>query len=212
MIHQLQLTEWTLFLSALAGAIHVLAPDHWIPLSLKSWQQRWNPGKTFALSTLVLGLHVGAGFLIYLALERVVRFDSTHFFWAVGVVCAAAAIRALRFPRLGDVLKSSPAISPMASPMTSKDWARILLLIGPCESIIPIFLKARELGLGYLSVFGAFTAGTLVAGCALILAGPVFWNHPLRLSNLMRGPRQRWIALPVVAAVSLGIVALMRLA
>jgi hypothetical protein len=192
-----------LLLSALAGAVHVLAPDHWIPLSLKSWKERWNPLKSLGISSAVFGLHVAVGFLIYLGLEHLVRLDSSHFFWAVGIVCIAAAARSWRFSRLSEVLK------PSAQPRD--EWLRILLFVGPCESIVPIFLKARELGLGYLSVFGAFTLGTLIAGCFLVLVGPVFWNHPLRLSHLLRGPGQRKIALPVIAAVSVGLVMLLRL-
>jgi hypothetical protein len=192
-----------LLLSALAGAVHVLAPDHWIPLSLKSWKEGWSLAKSLVISWLILSVHVTIGFVIYLGLESIFRLDSRHFFWAAGVVCVAAGFRSWRFPGLSDILK------PEADPR--KAWLKILLFVGPCESIVPIFIKARELGLGYLSVFGAFALGTLFAGSVLVLIGPMFWNHPLRLSNLLRAPGQRRIALPVIAAVSVGLVVLLRL-
>ena len=197
--------EMFILLSALAGAIHMVAPDHWIPASLVGWQRSWKLSTLLGASSLALTLHLLAGFVIYLAMTPLLEgINPDRFFlFAVGWVFTIALVRALRYSRIGDVLRTG-------SNRLQGDWM-VLLLLGPCESIIPIFLKAKHLGVGYATPFLAFFLGTLVMGEALIILARSRWNSPLSLSRSIRWANRRRSIVPVVAGVAIGLIFLLRL-
>jgi hypothetical protein len=194
-----------LLLSLMAGSVHVLAPDHWVPASLLCWQRRWKPRAAvgFVLSSLLL--HVASGFAIYLVLAPLLeRIAVSRFFaFAVGLVVVGAGIRAMRFSRIRDVLGLG----------SNWLWAALTVasLLGPCESIIPIFLKARQLGMGYLEPFMAFAAGTVLMGGAMIIGGGRIWNSPLHLTRSIRWANRPRSVVPIAAVVATGLIFLLRL-
>ena len=191
--------ERLLILSALAGVVHVLAPDHWLPASLLAWQKRWTFSRTVAFSTLFFLIHMILGFLMCLVfLPFVGNFDSLPLlFFALVLVFAAMVIRGQRFSRIREVLFSG----------SHGSWGvfAVISLLGPAESMIPIWLKARHLGMGYFMPFLAFFAGTLLAGVSCVILGRLQWDRPFSLGHAMSWANRRASVLPVIAGVGIGL-------
>jgi hypothetical protein len=196
---------WLLTLSAFAGAVHMLAPDHWMPLSLSSWQRKWGMTKTVMLSLLALSFHLAFGFLIYLAIRPVLlSFESRWLFpLSVALVVLAAALRSVRFNRIREVLRLG----------SNRIWGAVsvLSLLGPCESLIPVMVKGHNLGMGYLSAAGAFAFGTVIAGVLVIMLGRSIWNHPSRLNQIVCWALRRRSVVPAALGVAIGIVFILKL-
>jgi hypothetical protein len=200
--------QWLLLaLSLLAGFVQSASPDRWVPGSLLSWQRGWSMGgaRDLALPLAALATHLGSGFLLYLVLAPWVRDLPTQEVFAVsaGLIVVFGLVRSLRFPRIHTFFAGAGrrANGPLA----------VLLFLGPCETLFPVLLKGRALGLGYLLPFAAFSLGALVAGYALHFYGRRAWNAPARLVQTLAWARTRATAVPVAAAVLLGISALLRL-
>src|SRR4051794_27706104 len=102
-----------IFLSALAGGLHVLAPDHWVPSSLLSWQRGWRFPRAALFAALAFVAHVGSGFLIYAVTIAPLGRRYRHAILAIGTskllalsilaVVLVLALRAVRFNRIKDV-------------------------------------------------------------------------------------------------------------
>jgi hypothetical protein len=196
---------WFLILSAFAGAVHMLAPDHWMPLSLASWQRKWGMGKTSAYSFLAILTHLVFGFALYIAIRpALLNCDERWLFPAsVAMVALSSALRYARFNRIREVLRlgSNPLWNAIS----------ILSLLGPCESLIPVMVKGHRLGSGYLLAAIAFAVGTLVAGLGVIVLGRSIWNHPSRLNQLISWALRRRSAMPAAIGVGLGIIFILNL-
>lgn len=194
-----------ILISALAGALHVLAPDHWVPASLLSWQRRWSVAASVAFASLALTAHVLLGAAIYFAFDDWLRqiAPAALFPAAMVFVIGVMVLRSFRFSRLHDVQRLGP-----------HSWwgaLSVLLLLGPCESVVPIFLKASSLGAGYLLPLVAFLTGSVLTGCALVVGGRFVWNRPYWLMSAFDRANARLAALPVAAGVTLGLRFLFRL-
>jgi hypothetical protein len=199
-------TMWVLvFLSALAGAIHVTAPDHWVPTSVLGWQRRWSPARAALFTAFVLTFHVLMGAGIYFAFDEPFRaLDPARLFpYSLLMVVAVMLLRGFRFWRIRDVQRVGPNL-----------WwglVAVMSLLGPCESIIPIFLKSASLGIGYVVPLLAFLAGTISMGVVLTLTGHFMWNRPHWLIRAFDWANQRLAILPITAGVALGLRYLLRL-
>ena len=94
----------------LIGALHMVAPDHWVPLSLLSWQKGWSSRKTRFTTLQLLVSHLITGLLLALVLGQ----------WAAGMaegdlllfslllVGAVTVVRVFRFSRLQEAFSSGP--------------------------------------------------------------------------------------------------------
>jgi hypothetical protein len=201
----MQTTTLLVLLSAFAGAVHVMAPDHWVPASIHAWQRRWSIPRAIAFSVSVLTLHVLFGIGMYFALGdwlRALR-PQQLFPFAIAVVLLMMAVRAIRYSRIQDVQRLGP----------HSHWGilAVVMLLGPCESILPVFIKASSLGVGYLLPLGAFLAGTVVTGSVLVVSGRLAWNRPFWITRFFDRFNQRVALLPVAAACVLGMRLLLRL-
>jgi hypothetical protein len=183
----------------------MVAPDHWMPLSLSSWQRRWGVSKTILLSLLALSFHLAFGFLLYLAIRPILlSFESRWLFpVSVALVIVAAALRSIRFNRIREVLRLG----------SNGLWSAVsvLSLLGPCESLIPVMVKGHHLGIGYLSAAIAFALGTVIAGVLVISMGRFIWNHPNRLNQIVCWALRRRSAVPAALGVALGIIFILKL-
>lgn len=197
--------QWLILLSVVAGAIHMLAPDHWVPASVLVWQRRWGSAKTVAFAGIALLVHLLFGFAIYFMISGFLsHLDSDKLFiFALALVLLVALARGIRVERMQEVLR--------AGPHSAWGLFAVISLLGPCESVIPVFIKARALGMGYLIPFVAFFAGSLLSGTALVLGGRRVWNKPLWLPRGIHWAHQRSAVLPVVAGVAVGLTLLLKL-
>lgn len=192
-------------LSAFAGALHVLAPDHWVPLSILGWQRRWSPRRAALFTAGALTLHVLLGAAIYFVFDgRLRALNPARIFpYSLALVAGVMCLRGLRFSRIRDVQRMGTH--------AWWGWVAVLSLLGPCESLLPIFLKSASLGVGYLVPLAAFWLGTVSAGVALGLTGRFLWDRPLWLISAFDRANQRLAVLPVAAGVVLGLRYLLRL-
>ena len=178
----------------IVGALHVLAPDHWVPLSLFSWQKGWGVRKTRNAGLQLFGSHLLFGFVLALVLAKGSTGMDHHqlMILSLTLVSAVTLIRVFRFSRLKEAFSSGPH--------SKRGILAAWSLLGPAESLIPIVLRSEELGFGYFGAFLAYSCGTLLAGLSLVFWGRSVWNRPWIL------PRS-WLFLqrsaPVIPAIAL---------
>jgi hypothetical protein len=190
-----------LVLSAFAGALHIVAPDHWVPVSVLSWQRRWTKSRTIVISLLLLALHVLAGAGIYLLLHRFCLAVPSVSRWSVDrifvmslvLVAFCAAIRGSRFNRIGEVFR--------AGPHGAWGTLAVLSLLGPCEWMLPILIKAAQIGMGFFLPFAFFLGGTLLTGAVCVSLGQRIWNRPMLFSRSMEWIRRAKPIFPVASFV-----------
>ncbi len=193
------------FLSALAGGIHVFAPDHWVPASILCWQRRWRLPTSLLFVTCLLTLHVLVGAGVYFSLIDFFSHISPGALYLGTLIFALLVMlaRALRFPRIHEFQRSG----------SNSLWQilSVVAFIGPCESILPILVKSGSIGQGYLVPLASFLGGTLFSGCFLTLSGRLLWNRPLLLPRVFGWVHQRAAILPVLVGVAFGLRYLIRL-
>lgn len=192
-------------LSLLAGALHVMAPDHWVPASILSWQRRWNGVAVVAFTALVMVIHLAMGIGLYFVFDEWFRALQPAQLFPVAMifVFGMMILRGFRFSQIHEVQRLGP----------HSWWGvfSVVSLLGPCESIIPVLIKSSSLGVGYLLPIFAFFCGTVLAGSALVLSGQWVWNRPFWLTRTFDWVNQRVALLPVAASVVLGLRFLLRL-
>lgn len=192
-------------LCLLAGAIHVLSPDHWMPTSVLAWQRGWRPLKLTSFIFGAMLAHVFSGFVIFLMFIGFLKnlpIDSL-FVLSVLMMTVFTVARGLRFRRISRVYESGP----------KSQWAimNTLFLLGPCESIIPVFVKTSQMGMGYLTPFLAFLIGTLFSGYIVIFLGRYGWNRPLVLPRWLAWSQNGMSSLPFAIFVAFGLTVLLQL-
>jgi len=183
----------------LIGAMHMLAPDHWVPLSLLSWQKGWSSRKTRSTTLQLLLSHLLLGLVLALIMAE----------WAVGLsgrdllvfslvlVGAVTMLRVFRFSRLQEAFSSGP--------YSKRGVLAAWSLLGPAESLIPIVLRSNEIGAGYLTPFVAYAVGTLLTGTWLVFWGRSLWNRPLILPRGWMLMQRSAPVIPLLAFVLTGL-------
>jgi hypothetical protein len=166
-----------LAISFLLGAVHVLAPDHWVPLSLQVWQRSWDASRIRSVAAQFFLLHVLTGLLAALILSEWASSlgDDTLFGFSLAVVVGFAGFRFLRFSRLREAF--------LAGPQSKRGLLAAWSLLGPAESLIPVVLKSNQIGQGFWQPAAAYALGTLLAGTALVSIGRRIWNQPRLLAQ-----------------------------
>src|SRR4051812_9144892 len=97
-----------MLLSAMAGALHVVAPDHWFPASLLAWRLGWSNRKALLLTAAALAGHVIFGLILYFGFHDFLQAFATArlFSFTLALVCLVGLIRAFRFAKVEDVFRS----------------------------------------------------------------------------------------------------------
>ena len=194
-----------IFLSAFAGGVHVLSPDHWVPASILSWQRRWGAPQTAAFVAMAMAIHVGLGVVLYFALAQWFCLVQPEVLFPVSLIFVFGLmfLRGFRFSQIQNVQRLGPhGIGGVVS---------VVSLLGPCESIIPVLIKASSMGMGYLLPLAAFLLGTVLAASGLALSGQMVWNRPYLLARTFSWFDTRIALLPVAAGVALSLRFLLRL-
>lgn len=193
-----------LLVSLLAGGVHVLAPDHWLPASVFSWQRGLSIGRTLGLALGLFAFHLLSGVGLYFILEAAVGHWSPRvlFSFGLGLTLAILLMRLLRFSRTAQVFRSA----------SNGIWGVLIVLslVGPAESLIPILIKARSSGFGYLVPILGYSLGTLTAGSACVVSGRYLWNRPLMLPRGMSLAYRRRALIPMLTGLAIAIVAVLR--
>lgn len=191
--------ESLVLLSGLAGALHVLGPDHWFPTSVLAWQKSWAPSRTVLFASTAYFFHILFGYFLYLFIEKWVSdLGPKEFFtFAMGLMVIMTLVRGFRFQRVQQVIRiGQKGVGGSLLALT---------LLGPCEVVIPMFAKAKFLGMGYLIPFVAFFIGTWMVGILLVLRGRNLWNRPLWLPLGVRWLVRTRAAFPLIAGLVLSV-------
>jgi hypothetical protein len=188
----------------LAGAVHILAPDHWIPLSILSWQRGWDSRRTLALALPLFLAHVLSGLLLYGLLNSVLSDAAPGQVLAVSLafLLAVSLLRMRRFE----------GIRGMTRVGRSGNWAWIsaAILLGPAESLVPVLLKTGSGENGILLPVIAYLAGTLSAGTGLVLFGLQAWNRPMLLPRSLSFAERQGALVPALLTFGIAIITLLR--
>lgn len=186
-------------MAGLAGAVHVLSPDHWLPASVLSWQRGWGVRKTTRFAFAVLLGHVVLGALIFFVANPFIRHLGANVQMGIGLAWVALGLlfRMLRFSRIGEVLRGGPR----------SRWGMltVMTLLGPCESIFPVLVKAGLLGIGYPAAIAAYLGGTLLVGGAFVVGARLLWDRPLWLPRGVSWAYRPVSIFPVGAGMALGL-------
>jgi hypothetical protein len=192
--------------AALAGAIQMVAPDHWMPLSVFAWQRGWTVSRSTLLAFPLYLFHVLLGCLLYFALQtplsRIQEKNLAGFtFLLLG---GFGLLRAVHFSRMGYVIHRNPRRHNKAT----RGWLPILVFLGPSEMVIPVLMKARidEMDPGFLLV--VFFAATLVTGSLIVAWARLSWNRPSFLPRAVDWCNSKIAAYPVAACAFVGVLLL----
>jgi hypothetical protein len=192
-------------LCAFGGLVHVLAPDHWVPASILSWKRGWRFREVALFSIIAYLAHVGLGFGVFSLLIRYLsRLPSAAFLpFSLILIGSVALIRGIRFRKIPDVLRTE----------SRGFWGllTVLSLLGPCESIIPIMVKAKLIGVGYLLPFTSFFFGSLLGGILLVQSGKAIWNRPLWLPRGIQSLRSLRVSASLMAVLAMSLALLIRI-
>ncbi len=194
-----QAPQLVVLLFVFAGALHVLAPDHWLPTSVFAWQKRWRFSKTILFSIFAFFSHVLTGYFLYLIFQKWMKSaGSTQIFSiALGLMFLMMILRGARFSKIREALRFGH--------QGARGGFAVLSLLGPCEVTVPLFLKAKFLGMGYLIPFAAFLVGTWLAGIVLVLLGQFYWDRPNALVRGVQWSYRKAAVLPMLCGVIINI-------
>jgi nickel/cobalt exporter len=168
----------TLALAAFTvGALHTLAPDHWVPFAALSRAQSWSAGRT-ARVTLACGFgHVTVSALLglvglFIGLEMVEAFGARMEALAgillvgFGLAYGIWGLRRAAGRRLHG--HSHAHYDHVHDPSRTTAWTLLLLFSAdPCVAVIPLLLAAAPLGAAKTTaivlLYEAATIGTMIA-------------------------------------------------
>lgn len=201
-------SNWILLeLAFLSGVVHVLAPDHWMPASILSWQRNWKRGQNLAFAAGIYFFHVLLGALLYWMFSPMFNWMSQQaiFGFALILIVASALVRLVRMGDIKSVI--------LAGPRSRWGVLACYSLLGPCETLIPFLMKAKQLGVSIQLTVLVYFLGTILSGVLCMELGQKLWNRPLWLPRSLN-----WAvgdvsaSLPALASIALVLGALFRIA
>lgn len=171
------------------GVLHtLLGPDHYVPFVAMSKAGQWRRSKTVMvtafcgtahlLSSALIGL---VGILLGVAVNRIEIFEAwrgeiaTWFLIGFGLIYFIWGIRR-------SFRNHSSHVHPHGEGDPPREWSPwllfILLVLGPCEPLIPILLYPAAKGdwIAVVGVFGIFSLGTLLTMVGIVLAADLGWS------------------------------------
>ena len=189
----------TLFgFSVVIGIVQALSPDRWLPLSVHSWQKNWPEAKVRSLSFFLAVIHLSLGVLLALVVLPFAQGQSSEFLLSVFsvMVLGVALARLVRFRRIQEVIGSG----------LQGRWGVLALvsLMGPCEFVLPLWVKAGGSGLAISVAISGLGLGAFVGIYALARTSRSLWNSPARLATLVNGAQSpRFLAPSLVLPVGM---------
>ena len=166
----------SLLIAALSvGALHALAPDHWLPFAAVARARGWSSGRT-ARVTFACGLgHLGASLLLalgglWLSTETLTAFGSRLTSLAgLLLICGGLTYGAWSWHRTM-AHRLDAEVQRDASRLTAGGLF-VLFCLDPCVALIPLLFAAASLGAAQAVAVGlAYAAATLGTMLTLSLA------------------------------------------
>jgi hypothetical protein len=196
---------WFWVLTALAGGVTALSPDHWLPLSLVSWKQEWDPRTTAIKTVRLLSFHVLFGAAVYgVGRSAWSRIPSDQLFLtSLLLVTGAAVLRSFRFQKIFEILRLGKGSRYGESISRS--------LLGPCETLLPVMIKANHLHLSEIGVLAVFWLGALLFGVIAVRTSHSLWDRPQALPIEVAWAQRRLTAIPVMLSAVIAASAVLRL-
>ena len=194
-----QTTLVIVLLAALAGGIHVFGMDHWLPVSVLAWQKGWRVSRTVIFSFIAFFSHVLTGYILYRVLRGglIDLSDRTLSLVALVIMFILMLARELRFGKMLNLFRVGH------QGVSGSFFA--LSILGPCEILLPFFIKINALGVNAFVPFIAFLGGTWVVGISLVLMGRRRCNRPIWLPLRLNFAQRQGISIPSVAVFMLTI-------
>ncbi len=166
-----------LFSSLMVGALHALAPDHWLPFVALSRAQSWSTRKT-ALVTFIAGIiHVSSSLIIGLAGIYLGRSISVvnHWEWVRGEWFSFLLIGFGITYMVWAIKQSNKRKVEEARSQKGEMFYWIyfaIFVLGPCEPLIPFLFLSAGKGIGQIVpvvlLFGTATLTVMTAvACAV---------------------------------------------
>jgi hypothetical protein len=173
--------------AALVGALHSVAPDHWVPFMAVGRARGWSAARTAQVTFLCGFAHVTVSVVLGLLALRLgqemleafgARLESVAGILLVGFGLAYG-LWGLRRALAGTLHGHSHAhFDHVHDPSRATVWGLVLLFsVDPCVRLIPIILAAAPLGaarlLGLILIYEVATIGTMVAIVLVAHSGAV---------------------------------------
>lgn len=166
-----------LFSAFMVGALHALAPDHWVPFAALSKARNWSARKA-ALITFLSGIvHVAsslaiglAGIFLQKSLADVTSWEGLRGEW-FSVLLISFGLTYMLWNIKQSNKKKTEAMDPRQDEVAYWSYFAIFVL-GPCEPLIPFLFLSTENGAAQMiPVVLCFSAATLaVMSAAAFLA------------------------------------------
>jgi hypothetical protein len=192
--------------AALAGAVQMVAPDRWMPISVFAWQRGWTVSRSALFAFPLFLFHVLLGLGLYLALQTPlshIREKNLAGFTFL-LLGGFGLIRAVHFARMGHVIHRNPRWHNKAL----RGWLPLLFFLGPSEMVLPVLMKAHidEMDPGFLLL--VFFAATVVSGSILVGWARLSWNRPSFLPRAVDWCNSKIAAYPVAVSALVGVLLL----
>jgi hypothetical protein len=166
-----------------------------------TWQRGWRASLAMGLALVAFLGHIGLGVGLYRLFQgpfNALAPDRLFAFAAI-LLISLMTVRLLAYRML-------PRIFDRRSLMGA------LLLLGPCESLIPILIRAHQLGIDPRPVVAAFAAGTCLLGSSFLFFGHWACERPSWLPASLAGSQNATAGVvPALAGILVGLSALLRL-
>lgn len=167
--------------AAAVGALHTLAPDHWVPFAALARAQRWSAGRTARITALCGFGHVTTSVIlgvtaIVFGVELVATFGHRLASWggllliAFGLAYGLWGLRRMAGRRLHGHVHARYDHVHDAARLTP--WTLFLLFSAdPCVAVIPLVVAAAPLGAGAVAAVALiYEAATIATMTGLALA------------------------------------------
>lgn len=177
------------FSAAVVGALHSLAPGHWLPVVMMAKSKRWGLGKSLLGAVAAASGHiVVSGFLGLVAVEAGLMLvpgfeEALELYGATGLILFGLIYAAWAyFNHSHCVGHTHHGPKPRA-----KERLPFLFLFGiglsPCVAALPLFVASGQGGLAQmgltLAFFAAGVLGALLVATLLVSRGLMKLDHPI---------------------------------
>ncbi len=165
-------SAWVVLLGLGVGALHMLAPDHWVPLTVYCHQKEMGVRRTALIAAAGGAAHV-AGSLLAMFLALAIGLAVAYNFSQFSAIAVGLSFLAIGVWKLASTLRSrSRKDDPESRDVRGTKWLVFAATTSPELTIFPIFLAASVYGLWVVLVcLLMFALGTVASLVSITVAG-----------------------------------------